>query len=126
MKKCIRTNRLPPPVGPYSQIVITNGFMFISGQIAIDPVTGNLISDNTEEQTRSILNAIRSVLEEQKLNLDSVIKVTVYLTSPNDFNAFNRVYAEYFTNTPPVRTTVFVNALPKDAKVELDVIAAMV
>ena len=125
MKKCIATNKLPQAIGPYSQLVISNGFLFLSGQIPIDRMTGNMVEGLIEEQTKAVLGAIKSVLEEQHLAMDDIVKVTAYLTSPEDFSAFNAVYAAYVTSSPPVRTTVFVSALPKGAKVELDVIAAL-
>lgn len=125
MIKHISTSKLPNPAGPYSQIIISDGFIFISGQIAIDPSTGNLILGNIEEQTRTILNAVKSFFEEQQLSLNSIIKVTAYLIDPDDFNTFNKVYAEYFLEKPPVRTTVFVSSLPKNAKVEIEITAAL-
>ncbi len=125
MKKCITTDKLPRPIGPYAQIVITNGFLFLSGQIPIDHKTGGLIDGGIEAQTEALLSSIKSVIEEQNVTMREVVKVTAYLTSPDDFNAFNGIYAKYFSQEPPVRTTVFVSTLPKGAKVELDVIAAM-
>ncbi len=125
MKKSINTQKLPKPVGPYSQMVSCNGFLFLSGQIAIDPVTGELIKGGVEDQTTAILEAVKSAVEEQQLSMKDVVKVTAYLTGTDDFNAFNIVYAKCFTGEPPVRITVFVNALPKGARVELDVIAAL-
>ncbi len=125
MKKCITTNKLPQPIGPYSQIVISNDFLFLSGQIPINLATGDLIDGGIEPQTEAVLGSILSVLEEQHLTMKAVVKVTAYLTSPDHFNAFNTIYAKYFIHEPPVRTTVFVSALPKGAEVELDVIAAI-
>ncbi len=123
MKKCITTDKLPLPIGPYSQMVVSSGFLFLSGQIPINSATGNLSGDGIEAQTEAVLSSIRSVMEGQGLTMKAIVKVTAYLTVPGDFNAFNTVYATYFALEPPVRTTVFVSALPKGAKVELDVIA---
>jgi 2-iminobutanoate/2-iminopropanoate deaminase len=106
-------------------MVVSNGFLFLSGQIPINSATGNLSGDSIEAQTEAVLGSIRSAIEGQSLTMKAVVKVTAYLTGPDDFNAFNTVYAKYFNQEPPVRTTVFVNALPKGAKVELDVIAAI-
>lgn len=125
MKRCMTSDKLPRAIGPYSQIVVSNGFLFLSGQIPLDPVTGNLVQGGIEEQTRSVLEAIRAALQEQHLDMSDVVKVTAYLTGPGLFNEFNTVYAAYFAKDPPVRTTVFVGALPKGAQVELDVIAAV-
>ena len=125
MKKCIATNKLPQAIGPYSQLVISNGFLFLSGQIPIDFATGNLVQGGVEVQTRAVLEAIGAALQEQHLDMSDVVKVTAYLTDPGLFVAFNTVYAGYFVKDPPVRTTVFVGALPKGALVELDVIAAV-
>ena len=125
MKKCIATDKLPQAIGPYSQLVISNGFLFLSGQIPVDHMTGKMVEGGIGEQTKSVWGAIKSALEEQHLAMSDIVKVTAYLTSPEDFNVFNTVYATYVTQDPPVRTTVFVSALPKGAKVELDVIAAL-
>ncbi len=125
MKTCITTGRLPLPVGAYAQIVVSNGFLFLSGQIPVDRETGRLIEGGIREQTEAVLGAIKSVMEERYLGLKDVVKVTAYLVSPQDFDTFNVVYAEYFDTEPPARTTVFVSALPKHAKVELDVVAAL-
>lgn len=124
MKRHIKTDKLPKPVGPYSQLIECGGFLFLSGQIALNPLTGDVIKGDAALQTEAILKSIRNALEEQGLSTGHVIKVTAYLVDSKDFNAFNTVYARYFNDTPPVRTTVFVNALPKNAKVELDIIAS--
>lgn len=125
MKKCLKSKKLPAPVGPYSQMVASNGFLFLSGQIALDPATGELVTGGIEGQAEAILASVKTVLEEQGSGMKSIVKITAYLTDKNEFTAFNTVYARYFQEDPPARTTVFVNALPKGAKVELDVIAAL-
>jgi len=122
MKKCLVTNKLPPPVGPYSQMVVANGFLFLSGQIPVDLVSGKLVRDDIEIQTETILKAINAALEEQHLTMKDIVKVTAYLVNPDDFNNFNKIYSKYFNDEPPARTTVFVSSLPKGARVEIDVI----
>lgn len=124
MKKSLVTNKIPKPIGPYSQMVAANGFLFLSGQIPVDPVSGNFVHGDIEIQTETILKAISDVVKEQHLTMKAIVKVTAYLVDPQDFNGFNRVYAKYFTDEPPVRTTVFVSSLPKGARVEMDVIIA--
>ncbi|MCL4479517.1 MAG: Rid family detoxifying hydrolase [Deltaproteobacteria bacterium] len=125
MKTIITTDKLPLPQGHYSQMIIAGGFLFLSGQIAIDPLTSNLIEGDVNIQTEFILNAIKSVMNEQGLGLKNIIKISAYLVEADDFQSFNEVYSKHFLNEEPVRTTVFVNALPKGAKVELDVVAVV-
>jgi 2-iminobutanoate/2-iminopropanoate deaminase len=125
MKTIIKTDKLPLPQGHYSQMIIAGGFLFLSGQIAIDPLTNNLIEVDVNMQTEFILNAIKSALNEQGLGLKNIIKISAYLVEADDFQSFNEVYSKHFLNEEPVRTTVFVNALPKGAKVELDVVAVV-
>ncbi len=125
MKTIIKTDKLPLPQGHYSQMIIAGGFLFLSGQIAIDPLTNNLIEGDVNMQTEFILNAIKSALNEQGLGLKNIIKISAYLVKVDDFQSFNEVYSKHFFNEEPVRTTVFVNALPKGAKVELDVVAVV-
>lgn len=125
MKKQRSTDKLPKPVGPYSQMVECSGFLFFSGQIALAPLTGDVVQGDVALQTEAILTSVRNAITEQKLTMEDIIKVTAYLVDSKDFSAFNTVYARYFNENPPVRTTVFVNALPKNAKVELDIIASI-
>lgn len=123
MLKVVSTDRAPQAVGPYSQAVIANGFIFVSGQIAIDPRDGQIVSGDTATQTRRVLENLAAVLESENTDLASVVKTTVYLKNMNDFEAMNRVYAEFFHTNKPARATVEVSRLPKDVAVEIDAIA---
>lgn len=123
MLQVVSTEKAPKAVGPYSQAIIANGFIFASGQIAIDPDSGNLIGGSTADQTRQVLKNLRAVLESSGTPLTSVVKTTVYLKNMGDFEEMNRVYAEFFSETKPARATVEVSRLPKDVSVEIDAIA---
>ena len=120
MKK-IYTNQAPEPVGPYSQAVIANGFLYCSGQIGIDPKTNSMIDGSIEEQTLQIMKNVSSVLKEAGYTFDDVIKTTCFLDDMNNFSKFNEIYAEYFVSCP-ARSCVEAK-LPKNAKVEVEVIA---
>ena len=123
MKKIIKTDKAPEAIGPYSQAVSTGDFVFTAGQIPIDAKTGRMVGGNVAEQTRQVLENIQAIIGTTGLDLSSVVKTTVYLTKPEDFTSMNEVYAKYFANEPPARATIFVNALPKGALVEIDAIA---
>ncbi len=123
MKEVIRTKEAPQAIGPYSQGIIANGFIFVSGQIGLDPKTGEIPSPEIEVQTAQVLENIRAILKEGGSDLDWVVKSTVYLTDLDDFLPFNQVYENYFPKDPPARATVEVARLPKGAKVEIEVIA---
>ncbi len=125
MKNVVLTDRAPKPIGPYSQAVKANGFVFISGQIALDPKTGELAGTDVRQQAERALENLKAILEASGAPLNHVVKVTVYLKSMDDFAAMNEVYARYFTLAPPARTTIQAARLPKDALVEIDVIAAL-
>ena len=112
----------PEPIGPYSQGIETDGFLFLSGQIGLKPVTGELVQGLTT-QTHQVLQNVKAILESAGRNLSNVVKTTVYLRNMKDFAEFNQIYAEYFKENPPARTTVEVSALPKDALIEIDIIA---
>jgi len=125
-KKIIRTDKAPAPVGPYSQAVQVSGaLLFTAGQIAIDPATGQLVQGDIQQQTRVVLNNIKAVLEVEGASLRNVVKTTVFLKDMNDFSKMNEVYAEYFPESPPARSAVEVARLPRDAKVEIEAIAAL-
>jgi len=124
-KKIVFTEKAPKPVGPYSQAVIAGGFLFGAGQIPIDPRTGKIVEGGIEEQTRRVLENIKAVLEAAGCSLEDVVSVTVFLKDLNDFEAFNKVYAEYFPKDPPARTTVEVSRLPKGVKLEINFIAVV-
>lgn len=123
VKEIIFTEEAPRPIGPYSQAVRVGSWLFISGQIALDPVTGNIVEDDIEVQTKRVIENIRAILEASGYTLSDIVKVTVYLVDLNDFPKFNKIYSEYFREKPPARTTVQVSALPRNAKIEIDVIA---
>ena len=123
-KKHVITDQAPKPIGPYSQGVIAGGLLFLSGQVPIDPKTNELVQGDIEAQTERVLMNLMAVLKEAKMTADHVVKTTVYLADLNDFAKMNAVYARYFGKEPPARSTVQVAALPKAARIEVDVIAA--
>lgn len=125
MKDVVHTDRAPKPIGPYSQGIKANGNLYLAGQVALDPKTGELTGSDIKQQTERVLENVKGVLEAAGSNLAHVVKTTVYLKDFNDFAAMNEVYARYFTVAPPARATVEVSRLPKDALLEIDVIAAL-
>jgi 2-iminobutanoate/2-iminopropanoate deaminase len=125
MKEIIQTDRAPKPIGPYSQAVRANQFLFLSGQVALEPKSGEMIGGDIRQQTARTLENIKGVLEGAGTNLLNVVKTTVFLKDMNDFAAMNEVYGRYFSSAPPARSTVQVARLPKDALVEIEVIAAI-
>ena len=125
MRDIVLTERGPKPIGPYSQAVKAGGFLYMSGQVALDPKTGEMIGSTIAEQTERVMNNIKGIIEAGGSNLHHVVKTTVYLKDMNDFAAMNEVYGKFFTQAPPARSTVQVARLPKDALVEIDVIAAL-
>ena len=122
-KVTVHTDDAPAAVGPYSQAVKTDRFVFCSGQVALDPSSGELVSEGVAEQTTRAMDNLKAVLAAAGAGFDDVVKVTAYLTDMGDFVEFNEVYARYFTNEPPARATVGVSALPKGARVEVECIA---
>lgn len=122
-KEIISTHDGPKAIGPYSQAIKANGFVFVSGQIAIDPVTNTLVSGDVGFQTERVLKNLSGILEAAGSGLDKVVRVTVFLKNMGDFAAMNEVYGRYFTSEPPARSTVEVARLPKDVLLEIDVIA---
>jgi 2-iminobutanoate/2-iminopropanoate deaminase len=123
MKKEVKTKNAPEAIGPYSQAIVTNGFVFASGQIAIDPHTGRLIDGDIEQQTRQVLTNLKAVLEAAGSSLDKVVKCTVFLQDMNDFARMNAVYAEFFRPPYPARAAVQVARLPQDVQIEIEAIA---
>ncbi len=113
----------PKPIGPYSQAIKANGFVFISGQVAFDPATGNLIEGGIEQQTEQVMKNLSAVLQTAGSGWEKVVKTTVYLKNMSEFGQMNEVYGKFCKNTPPARSTVEVARLPKDVSVEIDVIA---
>jgi len=123
MREVIATNDAPKAIGPYSQGIKANGFVFLSGQVALDPGTQQLIDGDIAAQTERVLQNLAGVLKAAGSSLDKVVKTTVFLKNMGDFGAMNEVYGRYFTQTPPARSTVEAARLPKDVLVEIDVIA---
>ena len=123
MRDVIRTQDAPQAIGPYSQAIRANGFVFTSGQVAIDPSNQQVIAGDIAAQTDRVLKNLSAVLKAAGTDLKKVVRATVFLKSMNDFAAMNEVYGKYFTVVPPARSTVEVSRLPKDALVEIDVIA---
>ena len=122
MKKKLFTENAPKPIGPYSQAIEFGGLIYTCGQIALG-AGGNVISDDIKEQTRGVCTNLKNILEENGSSLENVIKTTVFLKSMDDFTAMNGVYAEFFGTSAPARSTVEVARLPKDVKVEIELIA---
>jgi len=119
----IQTDRAPQAIGPYSQAIKANDFIFASGQIPLDPATMRIVEGGIEEQTGRVLENLKAVLEAAGSSLDRVVKTTVYLADMGEFAAMNEIYARYFGATKPARATVQVARLPRDVKVEIDVVA---
>ena len=123
MKKVINTNQAPAAIGPYSQAIKVGNLVFTSGQIPINPATGNFVEGGIKEQTRQSLTNIKAILEEAGLSMNNVVKTTVFLADMNDFADMNSVYAEFFAEPYPARSAVAVKTLPKGALVEIEVVA---
>ena len=124
MKKVISTSNAPAAIGPYSQAIETNGYVFTSGQIPINPATGEVEGKTIEEQTEQVMHNIGALLEASGLTFANVVKTTCFLADLNDFAAFNAVYAKYFPNEAPARSCFAVAGLPKGAKLEVETICA--
>ena len=125
MKDIVLTDRGPKPIGPYSQAVKSNGLLFVSGQVAIDPRSNEFVPGDIRQQTERTLENLKGILEASGANLHHVVKTTVFLKDMNDFAAMNEVYGRFFTAAPPARSTVQVARLPTDALVEIEVIASL-
>jgi 2-iminobutanoate/2-iminopropanoate deaminase len=123
VREIIKTERAPAAIGPYSQAVRAGGFVFASGQIPLDPQTGSMVEGGISEQTEQVMRNLGAVLEAAGTGLKSVVKTTVFLADMNDFAAMNEVYGRYFEKNPPARATVQAARLPRDARVEIEVIA---
>jgi 2-iminobutanoate/2-iminopropanoate deaminase len=123
MRETIATPDAPKAIGPYSQAVRANGLVFVSGQVAIDPGTQEVVEGDVAAQTERVMKNLSAILEAAGSRLDLVLRCTVFLKSMNDFAAMNTVYGKYFSTAPPARSTVEVSRLPKDVLVEIDVIA---
>jgi 2-iminobutanoate/2-iminopropanoate deaminase len=123
MREVVATKDAPQAIGPYSQAIKAGGFVFVSGQIAIDPPTGNLVSGDVAAQTERVLKNLDAILNAAGSRLHLVVRSTVFLKNMNDFAAMNEVYSRFWKSQPPARATIEVARLPKDALVEIDVIA---
>lgn len=124
-KKVFHSERFPSPKGPYSQAVIHNGLLYLSGQIPVEPESGMLIRGTIEEETEAVLNNIKSIIEEAGADMEDVVKVTCYLADMDNFERFNNVYKKYFDIEPPARSTIQAGRLPLDVQVEIDAIVAI-
>jgi 2-iminobutanoate/2-iminopropanoate deaminase len=123
MKQIVSTNGAPAAIGPYSQAIRSGGMLFSAGQIALDPRTGQLVGDDIAAQTRRVLENLGAILRADHLNFEHVVKTTIFLTDMNDFQSVNEIYGTYFRQNPPARSTIGVAALPKGAKIEIEMIA---
>jgi 2-iminobutanoate/2-iminopropanoate deaminase len=123
MRDVIVTKDGPAAIGPYSQAIRANGFVFVSGQVSLDPVTNTLVSGDVAVQTERVLQNLSGILKAAGTGLEKVVRATVFLKNMNDFAAMNEAYAKHFPSAPPARSTVEVARLPKDVLVEIDVIA---
>jgi 2-iminobutanoate/2-iminopropanoate deaminase len=123
MKKIISTSEAPGAIGPYSQAIRSGSFLFCSGQIPLDPKSGQIVPGDIAAQTRRVLNNIAGILKAEDLTFDHVVKTTIFLTNLGDFQTVNEIYGSYFKQDPPARSTVEVSALPKGANVEIEVTA---
>jgi len=123
MKKVIQTDKAPKAIGPYSQAIQAGNFLFLSGQIPLDTKTGDLVKGDIGQQTRQVLENIKGILESEKLGMEDVVKITIFLKDIGNFNQVNEVYSTYFPAFPPARSTVEVARLPRAAEIEIEAIA---
>lgn len=125
MKKIITTDKAPAPIGPYNQAILTGNMLFASGQIAINPETGNLVLNTIQDETHQVMQNIKAILKAADMTFENVIKTSIFISDMNDFSEINKVYGGYFDEAnAPARETVQVARLPKDVNVEISVIAA--
>lgn len=125
MREIVQSDRGPKPIGPYSQAIKVNGLMFVSGQVSVDPKTNEFVPGDIRQQTERVLENVKGIVEAGGSKLNHVVKTTVFLKNISDFAAMNEVYARYFPTAPPARSTVEVARLPKEALVEMEVIATV-
>lgn len=124
MKKIIHADKAPAPIGPYNQAILVNGTLYTSGQIALDPKTGNLIMDDIETETKQVMQNLKAVLEAANMDFGNVIKSSIFISDMDDFGTINKIYGSYFNEeTAPARETVQVSRLPKNVNVEISMIA---
>jgi 2-iminobutanoate/2-iminopropanoate deaminase len=124
-KKIIHTKGAPEPIGPYNQAVRANGFLFVSGQIALNPNTGELLTQNIEIETNQVMDNLKAILETAGIGFDHIVKTTIFLSDMSLFGVVNEIYGSYFSGSYPARETVAVKTLPKNVNVEISVIAAL-
>ncbi|MFH1187271.1 MAG: RidA family protein [bacterium] len=122
MKKIISTNSAPQAIGPYSQAVEYNNLIFCSGQIALDPKSGEMVEGGIENETKRVMENLKAVVDASGSGMDKVLKTTIYLTDLSNFKIVNEIYGSYFTENPPARATVEVKSLPKGAQVEIEMV----
>jgi len=124
MREIIETKKAPAPIGPYSQAIRANGFVFVSGQIPIDPESGQVVEGGIAAQTHQVMKNLTAILDAAGAGLRDVVKTTVFLSNLDDFSAFNQIYGEYFAEAKPARATLQVARLPREVLVEVEAIAA--
>jgi 2-iminobutanoate/2-iminopropanoate deaminase len=124
-KEIIQTSKVPTPIGPYSQAVIANGFLFASGQVAFNPATGELVLTDIQAETRQVMENIKAILDEAKLSFANVVKTTIFLSDMQLFAQVNEVYGSYFTANFPARETVAVKTLPRNVNIEVSITAVI-
>lgn len=125
MKDVVSTTAAPGAIGPYSQAIKVNGLVFLSGQIPLNPSTGEMVTGDIGKETEQVMKNLRAVLEAAGASFDGVVRTTIFLTDMGDFQAVNAVYGSYFKDKPPARATVAVAALPRGARVEIDAVAVV-
>jgi len=123
-KKIINTTDAPPPIGPYNQAIKVGNLLFISGQVCIDPVSGNLKNKDLQEETHQVMHNLKAILQAASMSFNNVVKTTIFLTDMNRFSEVNEIYGKYFEGDFPTRETVQVAALPKFVNIEISMIAA--
>ena len=124
-KEIIQSSKVPAPIGPYSQAVIANGFLFASGQVAFDPATGELVLTDIQAETRQVMENVKAILDEAKLSFANVVKTTIFLSDMQLFAQVNEVYGSYFTANFPARETVAVKTLPRNVNIEVSITAVI-
>jgi 2-iminobutanoate/2-iminopropanoate deaminase len=122
-KKIINTSNAPAPIGPYNQAILANNILYISGQVCIDPTTGNLKNKDLQEETHQVMHNLKAILQEAQMNFNNVVKTTIFLIDMNRFSEVNEIYGKYFESDFPARETVQVSVLPKFVNVEISMIA---
>lgn len=123
MKQVIKTSNAPAPIGPYNQAVLANGTLYVSGNIAINPTTGELVMDTIENETKQVMENLKAVLQAADMDLGNIVKTSIFISDMGNFSRINEVYGSYFTDNYPARETVEVSCLPKNVNVEISAIA---